>query len=56
MGAHLARRSQCAIVEELARRLEHCEIIGEPEWIWARCVVGLKHWPVAYQIKKGSGK
>jgi hypothetical protein len=51
MGAHLARRSQRAIVEELARRVEHWEIIGEPEWIRASFVVGLKHLPVRYRIR-----
>ncbi|MGE4606518.1 MAG: cytochrome P450 [Myxococcota bacterium] len=51
MGAHLARRSQRAIVEELARRVEHWEIIGEPEWIEASFLVGLKHLPVHYRIK-----
>jgi cytochrome P450 len=55
MGAHLARRSQRAIVEELARRVEHWEIIGEPEWISASFVVGLKHLPVAYRIARRSG-
>jgi cytochrome P450 len=53
MGANLARRSQRAIVEELARRVEHWEIIGEPEWISSSFVVGLKHLPVRYKIKKG---
>ncbi len=52
MGAHLARRSQRAIVEELARRVEHWEIIGEPEWIQASFVVGLKRLPVRYRIKR----
>ena len=52
MGAHLARRSQQAIVEELARRVDHWEIIGEPEWISASFVVGLKHLPVRYRIAR----
>ncbi|MCZ6598116.1 MAG: cytochrome P450, partial [Planctomycetota bacterium] len=52
MGAHLARRSQRAIVEELARRVEHWELIGEPEWIAASFVVGLKRLPVRYKIAK----
>jgi len=51
MGSHLARRSQRAIVEELARRVEHWEIIGEPEWIASSFVVGLKNLPVRYRIK-----
>jgi cytochrome P450 len=52
MGAHLARRSQRAIVEELARRVEHWELAGEPEWISSSFVVGLKHLPVRYKIAK----
>ena len=52
MGAHLARRSQRAIVEELARRIDQWEIIGEPEWISAGFVVGLKRLPVRYRIRK----
>jgi cytochrome P450 len=52
MGAHFARRSQIAIIEELARRVEHWEIIGEPEWISSSFVVGLKHLPVRYRIRK----
>jgi cytochrome P450 len=51
MGAHLARRSMRAIVEELARRVEHWEITDDPEWIAASFVVGLKHLPVRYRIK-----
>ena len=53
MGAHFARRSQIAIIEELARRVEHWEIIGEPEWISSSFVVGLKHLPVRYRIRQG---
>lgn len=53
MGAHFARRSQRAIIEELARRVEHWEIIGEPEWISSSFVVGLKHLPVRYRIRQG---
>ncbi len=53
MGAHFARRSQIAIIEELARRVEHWEIIDEPEWISSSFVVGLKHLPVRYRIRQG---
>jgi cytochrome P450 len=51
MGAHFARRSMRAIVEQLARRVEHWELVGEPEWIRASFVVGLKHLPVRYKIR-----
>jgi cytochrome P450 len=53
MGAHMARRSQRAIVEELARRVEHWEIIGEPQWITSSFVIGLKSLPVRYRIAPG---
>ena len=51
MGTHFARRSMRAIVEQLARRVEHWELAGEPEWIRASFVVGLKHLPVRYKIR-----
>ncbi|MDJ0869705.1 MAG: cytochrome P450, partial [Myxococcota bacterium] len=51
MGAHFARRSMRAIVEQLARRVEHWELVAEPEWIRASFVVGLKHLPVRYRIR-----
>ena len=51
MGTHFARRSMRAIVEQLARRVEHWELIAEPEWIRASFVVGLKHLPVRYRIR-----
>jgi cytochrome P450 len=50
MGAHFARQSLVAIVDELVRRVEHWEPAGEPEWIQASFVVGLKHLPVRYRI------
>jgi cytochrome P450 len=51
LGAHLARRSQCALFGELARRLESVELAGEPDWIQSSFVVGLKHLPIRYQLK-----
>ena len=51
MGTHFARRSMRAIVEQLASRVEHWELEGEPEWIRASFVVGLKHLPVRYKIR-----
>ncbi len=50
MGAHFARRSMRAILEQLVDRVEAWELTGEPEWIKASFVVGLKHLPVRYQI------
>ena len=50
LGAHLARRSQRALLRELTTRLEHVELAGEPEWIKSSFVVGLKHLPVRYRF------
>ena len=52
MGTHFARRSMRAIVEELARRVEDWELVRDPEWIRASFVVGLKHLPVRYRIRR----
>jgi cytochrome P450 len=53
LGSHLARRSQRALFAELARRLEHVELAGEPEWIRSSFVVGLKRLPIRYRIARG---
>lgn len=50
MGAHFARQSLVAILDELVRRVEHWELAGEPEWIHASFVVGLKHLPVRARV------
>ena len=52
LGAHLARRSQVALFDELARRLEHVELCGEPEWIKSSFVVGMKNLPLRYRIAR----
>jgi cytochrome P450 len=51
LGAHLARRSQRALVEEIVRRIDRLELVGEPKWIKSSFVVGLKHLPIAYRFK-----
>ncbi len=51
MGTHFARRSMRAIVEQLAHRVEEWEVIGDPEWIRASFVVGLKQLRVRYKIR-----
>jgi hypothetical protein len=54
LGSHLARRSQRALFAELARRVEHIELAGEPEWIQSSFVVGLKRLPIRYRIARGT--
>lgn len=54
LGSHLARRSQRALFAELAPRLEHVELAGEPKWIQSSFVVGLKHLPIRYRIARGA--
>jgi cytochrome P450 len=51
LGANLARRSQRALLLELARRLDWAELAGEPEQIHSAFVVGLKKLPMRYRIK-----
>ena len=53
MGAHFARRSMAAILNQLVTRVEAWELAGDPEWIKASFVVGLKHLPVRYQVAAG---
>lgn len=54
LGAHLARRSQRALLAELVRRLDSIELVGEPERIHSSFVVGLKKLPLRYRVREGA--
>jgi cytochrome P450 len=51
LGANLARRSQRALLLEMANRLESAELAGVPEQIQSSFVVGLKHLPISYKLR-----
>jgi cytochrome P450 len=51
LGAHVARMSIRALLEEMGKRVERLEYAGEPSQIHASFVVGLKSLPVRYAIK-----
>ncbi len=52
LGAHLARRSQRALLAELVRRLDAIELAGDPEPIQSSFVVGLKKLPLRYRVSE----
>jgi cytochrome P450 len=54
LGAHLARRSQRALLAELVRRLDKIELAGEPERIHSSFVVGLKKLPLRYRVSEAA--
>ncbi len=54
LGAHLARRSQRALLAELVRRLDSLELAGPPERIHSSFVVGLKKLPLRYRVSAAS--
>jgi cytochrome P450 len=51
MGAHVARMSAKALLEEMANRIEVLEPAGPSSMIESSFVVGLKTLPVRYKIK-----
>jgi cytochrome P450 len=50
LGAHLARRSQVALLRELGSRVASVEQSGPEAWIESSFVVGLKHLPIRYRM------
>ncbi|MEM7143093.1 MAG: cytochrome P450 [Actinomycetota bacterium] len=50
LGAHLARASIKALLEELAARMEYMEPAGDADYVASSFVVGPKHLPVRYKI------
>ena len=55
LGAHVARMSARALLEEMGARIESLEYAGDPSQIHASFVVGLKTLPVRYKIKPQRG-
>jgi len=50
LGAHLARASIKALLEQLAERMESMEPAGDADYVASSFVVGPKHLPVRYKI------
>jgi cytochrome P450 len=51
LGMHLAVLEVARFYRELLPRLSHIELAGEPQWISANFVGGLKSLPIKYQLK-----
>ena len=51
LGAHVARMSSRALLEELGARVERLEYTGDPSQIHSSFVVGLKSLPVRYAMR-----
>jgi cytochrome P450 len=51
LGQHLATLEVARFFRELLPRLQHIELAGEPDWVQAIFVGGLKSLPVRYQFR-----
>ena len=51
LGRILAEMELEALLHEIAARVEHVELAGEPEWVKTNHTGGLKHLPIRYRIK-----
>jgi cytochrome P450 len=51
LGAQFARRELRTMLDRLSRELTHVELAGEPEWALSHFVSGVKHLPIAYQLR-----
>jgi cytochrome P450 len=50
LGQHLAKMEIRALFRELLSRIAHIELAGEPAWVEANFVSGLKRLPVRYTL------
>jgi cytochrome P450 len=51
LGKHLAKMEMEILYRELLKRIEKIELNGEPSWVKANFVSGLKSLPIRYKIK-----
>jgi cytochrome P450 len=54
MGLHLARMEMKALYRELLSRLDRLQLDGDPAWIKASLVTGLKRLPIRYTLRKNA--
>jgi hypothetical protein len=52
LGLHLARMEMKALYQELLSRADHLAVAGEPAWVMANFVSGLKKLPIRYAMRK----
>ncbi|HEX7876786.1 MAG TPA: cytochrome P450 [Sphingobium sp.] len=52
LGQHLARMELTAFLSEFLDRIDHIELAGEPRWVEATFVGGVKQMPVRYGFKE----
>jgi cytochrome P450 len=52
LGLHLARMEMKALYQELLSRADHLDVAGEPAWVMANFVSGLKKLPIRYAMRK----
>ena len=54
LGMHLAKMEMKALYRELLSRLEDIELAGDPAWIKANLVTGLKRLPIRYKLRRSA--
>jgi cytochrome P450 len=54
LGLHLARMEMKALYRELLSRLDRLQPDGDPAWIKASLVTGLKRLPIRYTLRKNA--
>jgi cytochrome P450 len=52
LGLHLARMEMKALYRELLSRIDRLDLAGEPAWVAASLVSGLKRLPIRYTMHK----
>jgi cytochrome P450 len=51
LGMHLAKLELKVMLEEFLRRVDHIEIVAEPERVYANATGGYKHFPVRQNVR-----
>ncbi|MCB0972056.1 MAG: cytochrome P450, partial [Acidimicrobiales bacterium] len=49
LGSQFARRELRTFLPKLLERFDRIELAGEPEWVAANFVGGVKHLPITYR-------
>lgn len=51
LGSQFARRELRTFFPKMLERVDHLELVGDPQWAAANFVGGVKHLPVSYRVR-----
>ena len=51
LGAHLARLETRCVLEQLVKRVDRLELVGQESYVWSSFIAGIKKLDIRFHLK-----